>query len=1254
MTRSRPPRPPGVAHRTVARWVFLLVLAFAYPGHSLDWIVGSGFRSAPVSIPSGGSSGFVRVEPSASSLHFTNSLPVDRFTTNQIYLNGSGVCAGDFDGDGWTDLFFAGLGGQSALKRNLGEWRFEDRTEASGLAEKLRDLDATGSVFTDSDGDGDLDLLVNSVGGGTQLFVNNGKGRFEHGPVLNADRGGTSLALADFDGDGDLDVYVSNYRTETLRDQPRTNFRIARTNGQFVVALVNNRPTTLPELRGRFTYLPSGSIVENGEPDAFHINEGANRFSSGSLTDGGFLDESGQPITQPLNDWGLSVLFRDLTGDGLPDLYVCNDFASPDRFWINQGGGRFRAAPAQALRNTSKFSMGVDAADVDRDGFDDLYVLDMMSRDHRVRLTRMDATMGEHALGSLDHRPQLARSTLQIGRGDGTFAEVAQYARLEASEWAWTPLFIDIDLDGHEDLLVTTGHARDDMHIDYGSRIEAIRKSSRMSTRDELALRKGTPPIASPCLAFRNLGDLRFEEVPQGWGFGERPAVTQGACLADLDNDGDLDVAVNRLNDSAGLYRNIGSAPRVAVRLKGLPPNTRGIGARIRLLGGAVPVQSQEMVCGGRYLSGDDSIRVFAAIPSTTSSALQLEVLWRGGRRSLIADIKPNRIYEISEAEAEAAPGQRTTTPINGSESQPAATPLFVDESAQLGHRHHETPFDDFERQPLLPRRCSQAGPGVAWLDLNGDGRDDLFVSAGRGGRPGLFLSGVSGRFQRVEPDPAALDQTAVAGFATGVGGQQAALVAASAYESPNGSGAALLAYDASGQYSELLPLGNHNPGPLALADFDADGDLDLFLGGGPVGGRYPSASPSRLFERIGDAWRSSVIHDAAFENVGLVSGAVWTDLDQDGYPDLALACEWGPVRIFQNQKGRLREVTTERGLLGHTGWWTGIQSADFDGDGRLDLVVGNWGLNSRYRPTPGHPVRLYHGDLSGQGQGQVDLIEATFEPALSGWVPDRNLTSMARQLPWLRETIPTHAQYAGARVDDLLAGHDVSPRVLEASELASVVLLNRGDRFEKVPLPREAQLAPVFGLNAADFDLDGILDLFLAQNFFPVNPSISGQDAGRGLLLLGDGRGRFRALPGAQSGIRIPGEQRGSAVGDFDGDGRPDLVVSQNAADTRLFRNAATPPGLRVRIRGAAGNPNGVGSVVRVVEPSDSHRPAHEIHAGSGYRSQDSPGIFLPRPAGSAVLTVEVRGPDGGVSRHTLKPETANDVIIDLSAARP
>lgn len=1226
------PRRPGIAWRILAGAMLLAGMVTA-----ADWEPIRGGRTLPLTVPPGGKSGWELVDPVRSGVGFTNRLSVERFTTNQIYLNGSGVAAGDVDGDGRTDLFFAGLGGGSTLYLNRGDWRFEDVTERSGIGAVCRRLDATGAVLADVDGDRDLDLVVNSTGGGTHVLSNDGHGRFTDASVLNLGRGGTSAALADLDGDGDLDLYVANYRTETLRDQPRTNFRIEREGDHLLVRRVNGRDADSPELKGRFTYLPSGSILENGEPDALFLNEGQGRFVELPFTGGRFLDESGRPFSSPLYDWGLSVMLRDLNGDGRADIYVCNDFGSPDRFWLNQGEGRFQAAPALALRNTSKFSMGMDVADVDRDGLDDLYVLDMMSRSHAVRLTRMDASMDGSPIGSIEARPQLARSTLQRNRGDGTYAEIACFAGLEATEWSWQPLFVDVDLDGFEDVLVMTGHGRDDMHLDHGMRIDAARKARRMGVLEELSLRRETPALPLRCLAFRNRGNLTFEEIPQGWGCGDVECISQGACLADLDNDGDLDVVINRMNGAAGLYRNAGSAPRVAVRLRGKRPNTQAIGARVELLGGPVPRQAQEMICGGRYLSGDESMRVFAA--GTSPATLRLEVRWPGGARSVVENVQANRLYELEEEGGEEA------VPATPTRQDPTSRPMFLDESARLDHRHYETPFDDFERQPLLPRRGSQAGPGVGWVDLDGDGRDDLVIASGRGGRPGVFLNSGDGGFRLVEVDPAPRDQVGVVGWSVARGSGKA-LLASSGYEDPEGN-AAIQSCDAPGSLQEALALGPGGVGALAVADRNGDGNLELFVGGAAIGGRYPEATASRVFSWSPKGWKPVAQATAAVAGAGLVSGAIWSDLDADGFPELILACEWGPVRVYRNSRGTLREATEELGLAGWVGWWNGVAAGDFDGDGRLDLVAGNWGLNSRYRATVERPVRLYYGENS--GQGQVATIEASFEPELGRWVPDRDMRAVSRQLPWLPERFPRHHDYALAGVEELFAGRAITVRHLDAGHLATTVFLRRGDRFVPVPLPAEAQWTPAVGVCVLDFDLDGAADLFLSQNFHAVSTAISRQDAGRGLLLRGDGHGGFQPISGTRSGILIYGEQRGCASSDYDGDGRPDLVVAQNAGPTRLFRNAAGPAGLRLRLRAGRENPDGIGAVVRWQGMDGMAGPAWEVHGGGGYGSQDSVVLVLPRPSGAGEYVV--RWPGGTVSRHPIpEGKVAGGVTLELT----
>ncbi|MBM3848077.1 MAG: CRTAC1 family protein, partial [Verrucomicrobia bacterium] len=637
--------------------------------------------------------GFQRLSPDHTGIQFINELSVRQFTTNQIYLNGSGVAAGDVDGDGLTDLYFAAIAGTNRLFRNLGAWKFEDITRSSGTG--CEGLASSGAMLADLDGDGDLDLAVTTVGNGLRLFQNNGTGVFQAAGVLNPGRAGMSMAIADVDGDGRLDIYVCNYRMRALRDLPGTNFRVRRENGVLRVAQVNGQSVEeSPELAGRFEVNSSGGIIEHGEPDILYRCTGNFQYSEQRFTSGTFQDEDGRPLEKPLYEWGLSVMFRDLNADLLPDLYVCNDFDSPDRIWLNMGRGQFRAAPRRSLRNTPKFSMGVDVADVDRDGLDDILILDMLSREHATRLTRADRGMEATGIGDIDSRIQVTRNTLQWNRGGGVYSEIGSYSGLDASEWAWTPLFLDVDLDGWEDVLISTGHGRDDMHLDYGLALEAARRSRKLSTQEHLDLRTNTPPLLLPQLVFRNLSGLRFQETSREWGLGHT-GIVHGMCLADLDNDGDLDVVGNALNGPAMVYQNQASASRVAVRLQGLAGNTRGIGARIRLLGGAVPLQAQEVVGGGRYLSSDDPIRVFAA--STNRGKMRLEVDWRSGRRSVVEDVTADRLYLVAEA-ATSPPVERPVTP--------PTTPLF--EALRLPHVHFEDGFDDFVRQPLLPRRLSQ------------------------------------------------------------------------------------------------------------------------------------------------------------------------------------------------------------------------------------------------------------------------------------------------------------------------------------------------------------------------------------------------------------------------------------------------------------------------------------------------------------------------------------------------------------------
>jgi hypothetical protein len=1070
--------------------------------------------------------------------------------------------------------------------------------------------------------------------------VNDGHGRFTAATeTLNKGRGGMSLALADIDGDGDLDLYIANYRVETLRDQPNTRFSVKMIDGKPVVTMVNGRPITDPDLVDRFDFkftLEEGgrgkfAQEEKGEVDAIYINEGAGRFRPLSFLGGNFLDEDGKALVKPPLDWGLSVMLRDIDGDGSPDIYVCNDFASPDRIWINDGRGRFRAISSVALRQTSLSSMAVDFADLNRDGYDEIFVADMLSPDHQRRLVQRNVTKRESISATpIARRPQSERNTLFLNRGDGTYAEVAQYCGLEASEWSWTSIFVDVDLDGYEDLLVANGFERDNMNLDALQKIEAAKVGNKLSSLEQLYSRKMFPRLATANLAFRNLGDLRFEDASAKWGF-NAAEVSQGMCLADLDNDGDLDVVVNNLNGPAGIYRNESSAPRVGVRLKGIAPNTRGIGAKLWVYGGAVPMQSQEMICGGRYLSSDDAMRVFAA--GNLTNEMRIEVRWRSGKRSLAPGVKANRIYEIDEAGAQEAKEPQRVEP----------TPLFEEVSQLIRHTHYEEEFNDFERQPLLPKKLSRLGPGLAWCDIDGDGREDLVIGSGKGGKLAVYRNEGNGNFRRmtngVLEAVVTRSQTGVLGI-----GQGRILAGSANYQDGLATGESLREFDlVKGTAEDKLPAGEWSVGPLALGDLDGDGDLELFVGGRVVGGRYPEGAHSRVYRNEGGGWVLDGANSKVLDSAGLVSGADLSDLDGDGLPELILACEWGPLTVFHNERGKLvpwDPAVTINGqslrLSQLTGWWNGVTTGDFDGDGRMDIIASNWGRNTQYEHHRQQPLRLYYGDLA--DDGRIQMIETHYEPSLSHQVPLRLLDVVVKSMPFLAERFSSHRAYAAASIEEVLGDRLKRSRVLEASVLETTVLLNRGDHFESRALPMEAQLAPAFAVCVADLDGDGREDVFLSQNFFPVEPDTSRYDAGRGLWLKGDGAGNFRAMPGQESGVKVYGEQRGAALCDYDGDGRVDLAVTQNNAETKLFHNVSGKPGLRVRLKGPDRNPTGIGAVLRL-KYRERFGPTREIHAGSGYWSQDGAVAVLGKAEEPAELWV--RWPGGKEITYAVPPKS-------------
>lgn len=1162
------------------------------------WHQETGHRWRELEAPRRGSAGFTLLDPSFTGVTFANAASDSLLEKNRILAHGAGVCLGDVDGDDRPDIFLARTQGPNALYRNLGGNKFEDITARAGIAAPERF--SSGCVLADVNGDGSRDLIVSAIGATNALYVNDGKGNFTEDALagLASNAGSTTLALADVNGDGALDLYVANYRARTTLDeispQERSFDQVVRQTGpnRFEVKeqyRKDYRVVERPDLGGF-------SLEQRADADFFYLGDGKGRFTRESLSrNPRFRDAAGASLGSDIEDFTLAAMFADLDGDRAPELYVANDFEDPDVVWKNDGRGNFRQAPWFSLRSTSNSGMAVDIGDVNRDGLPDLFQVDMLANDSRRLKTQIPTHTAQPKLpGSEETRTQMQRNTLQLNRKDGTFAEIAQLAGVGASGWSWSTLFLDVDLDGWEDILVGTGHRWDVMDGDTQYRLR-----NRLQEIDWRRMLFEYPPLPTPNVAFRNKGDLTFEDASRTWRFDTGADISHGMAVADLDMDGDLDVVINRLGQPAAIMRNDATAKRIAVRLRGAAPNTGGIGSRIRVKGGAVPLQEREVIAGGLYLSSSDTELSFA---TGAAASVTIEVDWRDGRRSVVENALPGRLYEIEPPNAGAVAQQSAP---RDAPRDTATRALFEDVSAQLGgHRHVDVYFDDFSRQLLLPNRLSQLGPGVAWADVDGNGSEDLAIGAGRTGTLALF-SNSAGRLTRSGARFAAapVDLTTILALPDGRGGQ-ALLAGASSYELPPDRAAALpgaVSYSpTTGVASNVVPADASSTGAMAAADYDGDGILDLFVAGRVQPGRYPLAASSRLFRNSGAGYALDAENSAALRDIGLVSPALFSDVTGDGWPDLLLAIEWGEVRVFVNQRGRL-VATDMPGLSGVTSRWNGLATGDLDGDGRMDVVATSWGRNGPWSATMQRPLLMYHVET----RRGPDVLLAQHDSRTNKIAPLESYGRVSQAVPTMAMTVRSFAAFADASVREIVGSQPASTRPYTANTLDHTVFFNRGGRFEARSLPAEAQMSAAFHAGIADYNGDGIEDVFLSENFFGTSVSAPRYDAGRGLLLAGRAGGVLEPLSAQQSGLAIYGEQRGAAHADFDGDGRLDLAVTQNSAATRLYRNVGAAPGIRVRLVGDARNPTGIGAQMRLVYGT-AQGPVREIQAGSGYWSQN------------------------------------------------
>lgn len=1211
---------------TVQRSVLVLVAVVAVGCSTetgLDWNQGDGYRWAHVE-PGGEDAGFRRLDSSATGVSFVNRLTDEEIGENQTYLNGSGVAAGDVDGDGLTDLYFASLHGPNRLYRNRGGFTFEEITDSAGVVHEGRY--STGTVLEDVDGDEDLDLLVGSVSKGVALYLNDGDGHFteQSHPPMEVGKGNMTLALADIDGDGDLDLYVANYKERPVEDIYSYEERKRENTVRKIETATGTKYEVVPPFDEHYVVIDepgkARSRRETGERDALYLNEGNGTFEKVSDLGARFLGPRGKPRGLSLG-WGLNASFRDINRDGAPDLHVNNDYWTPDRIWINDGTGVFRAVDSLAIRSSSFSSMTVDFSDFNRDGALDFFVTEMLSPVHSRRLRQVGPHDPFPTTGVGD-RPQYNRNSLYLNRGDGTYAEISYFSGMEATEWSWATRFLDVDLDGYDDILVNTGFSYDIQ--DLGSQIRLGRKMLRTPGNERYIT--SYPRLRLKNKSFRNQRNLSFSERGEQWGFGTEADVSHGMVTADFDRDGDLDLAVNRLNAAAAIYENITPNDRVAVRLRGKPPNTRAIGARVYLEGGSSELapQQEAITSGGDYLSGSAPVVMFAADARTEPYTIRVD--WPDGTATSVEDVRANRLYEIDQRAAS------SSTPGSGT-PQTEADPLFADVSEKISHRHHESRFDDFSIQPLLPISLSEQGPGISWIDYDADGDDDLLIPSGRGGRLALYENDGGENFSPRElgglTGTTSADQTSVIGWPTTSGTEL--VVGRANYEPRDLSVPSALHYSVRGnrvQRQSPIPGILSTTGPLAAADYDGDGDLDLFVGGRFVPTQYPRDATSRLFTNGSGGFSLDAANSQKLESVGMVTGAAFTDVDLDGDPDLVVSRAWDSLMLFENDDGVFTDRTAEVGLDAYSGWWNGVATGDFNNDGRPDLVATNWGTNSPYQVDGGQPIKMYYQDFN--GDGRPEIIESYHDPGVGGYVPRRKLpTFMSSPVP-IQVKAPN--QFARRSLAQLLGGNpDRHLSTKSISTLESTVFLNEGDQFSPRALPPGAQFSAAFHPAVFDFNNDGNEDLFLTQNFFAVRPHLPRLDAGRGVLLRGNGEGDFEAIPGHGSGIKAYGEQRGAAVGDFNNDGKADLAVAQNDHRSRLYENQASSAGIVIRLEGPAANRGAVGASVRLVYPDGSRGPRRTVKAGSGYWSQSS---FTQILGYTAIPSrIEVTWPDGRVT---------------------
>jgi hypothetical protein len=1138
---------------------------------------------------------FVRLTPDETGVRAENKYDDPRiwgelyheFEVGEI---GTGVAIGDYDNDGRPDIYVVSKTEGCRLYRNLGGYRFEDVTEKAGVG-AAPGVWNQGATFVDIDNNGLLDIYVCRFNAPNLLYVNQGDGTFKEmarAYGLDVNDASSMACFCDYDRDGWLDLFL---QTNLLNYSKSPN-------GQRSYLFHNNR-------NGTFTNVTERAGI-SGEAR------------------------------------GHSAVWWDYDNDGWPDLYEANDFSLPDFLYHNNRDGTFSNVVDRVIPHMPFSSMGSDSGDISNDGRIDLLVTDMAATTHEQDQRGMAESRSHTAEDDRnpDAAPQYERNALYLNTGTGRCLEAAYLAGMAATNWTWSPRFEDLDNDGLLDLFITNGSHRESTNVDI-----LARQAGAETAAERIRIMRDSPVMAEAHIALRNRGDLQFEDVSAAWGLNQR-GVSFGAAFGDLSGDGNLDVVYTNFQGGVTILRNDNDTPhRADVFLHGTVSNRQGVGARVRVES-ALGAQLRELVLARGYLSSSEPMLHFGL--GTDTVITRMTVTWPSGRVQTFENLPVDRRFTVTEPSGPA--------PAAPPSAAPAPQFAEVASLAGLSLSSREETVDETAMQRLIPLRLNRRGPAVAVGDVDGSGRDAvvvggttlsprrLLVRAGQGTYAGAYGS--------LPAEPSPLDDGPLLLFDATGSGRQDLLVTRGGNALPAGSPEyqpRLYLNDGRGGFSPApegaLPALPLNAGAVAAADFDHSGRLGLFIGGRVLSGQYPLPPRSALLANRGGRFEDVTERLApGLREVGMVTSALWSDVDGDGWPDLLLTLEWGSVRYFHNSRGAGFEDWSERSGFASAGagWWTSIASADFNGDGRPDYVVGNVGLNTQYRASAEHPALLYYGDFTGEGEEPL-TIEAYYEgDRLYPW---RCRRDMGAAVHGVLRRFPRNDAYARATLGEIL-GNDrlAAAQRFAATELRSGVFLSQPDgtyRFE--PLPRIAQISPLQGLVAGDLTGGGHADIYAVQNSYAPIPPVGRFDGGLSQLLRGDGRGHFTPVPPAESGLVVPGDAKALCIIDLQHDGWPSFVVSRNNSTTLAFRNGGTPGrrSLGVRLAGPPGNPTGVGSRV-TLELADGSASMSEVFAGGGLYSQSAPECFFGYADSNPPRKVRVRWPTGESSEHAVPPGSA------------